>query len=80
MYHGLPVVAVKNRGHETIIKDGKNGFLVPLNNSDKMAEKVLQIANDSELRTKVTNVDIEGFDSERVAEAIVDVIEEIVAG
>ena len=39
-YCGLPVVAASNRGHRAIIRDGENGFLVPLNDAEAMAERV----------------------------------------
>ena len=77
MYHGLPVVAVKNRGHATVIQDGENGFLVPLNNSDKMAEKVLEIANNPSLREKLSHVDVSKYDAIVVARDITDTIEKI---
>lgn len=77
MYHGLPVVAVKNRGHATVIQDGENGFLVPLDNSDKMAEKVLEIANNPSLREKLSHVDVSKYDAKVVARDIADTIEKI---
>lgn len=61
----LPVVASKNRGHEEVICDGKNGFLVELGDFEKMAACILQIAGDSDLKRSITQQaqrDIEKFD------------------
>lgn len=48
MLSGNPVVASKNRGHRELIEDGKTGYLVDIDDSDAMAEKVLLILNDEE--------------------------------
>lgn len=77
MYHGLPVVAVKNRGHATVIQDGKNGFLVPLDNSDKMAERVIEIIENNELREKFSHIDVKKYDAKGVAIDIANTIEEL---
>lgn len=77
MYHGLPVVAVNNRGHATIIKNGVNGFLVPLNNYKKMSEKILQLVEDKEIYKKFSNLDVSKYDAKVVARDIVATIEKI---
>lgn len=50
MICGKPIVATKNRGHETIIQDGENGFLVPLGNVNMFAKRILQLIEDEKLR------------------------------
>ena len=40
MMCGNPVVLTDNRGHRELIDDGRNGFLVPVNNCKKMDECV----------------------------------------
>lgn len=40
MASDLPVVATQNRGHATVIQESVNGFLVPLNDPEKMAKKI----------------------------------------
>lgn len=52
MYCGLPVIASRNRGHETIIRDGENGFLVDLGDEAAYADRILTLADDMELRDK----------------------------
>lgn len=52
MVCGIPVIATKNRGHETIIKNGENGFLVDLGDENTFAERVIQLIGDKRLRKK----------------------------
>lgn len=67
MYVGLPVVAVANRGHKTIIEDGKNGFLVPLNDVETMSNRILQIMKDPYIKAKFSNLDIAKYDANIIA-------------
>ena len=63
---GLPVIAYKTKGPKDIIIDGESGYLVT--NKDKMALRILEFINDTELqlsmkkaayeRSKVFNSDI----------------------
>jgi glycosyltransferase EpsD len=48
MLTGNSVVASMNRGHRELIKSGKNSYLV--NSIDEMAERVIALLNDNELR------------------------------
>ncbi len=41
---GNPVVATDVRGNRDLVEDGKNGYLVPLGDSRKMAECVLELS------------------------------------
>lgn len=50
MLSGNPVVASKNRGHKELIEDGKTGYLVDVNDYEAMAERVLLILRDANLR------------------------------
>ncbi|OAS17200.1 glycosyltransferase family 4 protein [Paenibacillus oryzisoli] len=50
---GLPVVASENRGHRELVHDGDNGWLTPPNDYKAMAEKLLLLANDKELRIRL---------------------------
>ena len=45
---GLPVVASDNRGHRSLIKDGDDGFLVPVNDYEAMAKKINLLKDDKE--------------------------------
>jgi len=61
MYCGLPVVASQNRGHATIIRDGENGFLIPLGDSKRFADRVLQLITDKDLKERFVK---EGYDTQ----------------
>ena len=69
-YCHLPVVAVENRGHRAIIRDGENGFLVPMNDYKKMAERVIQVLTDRDLYSRFANIDLEMYKSETVASTL----------
>lgn len=52
MAMGNAIVATDVRGNNDAIEDGVNGYLVPVGDSDLMAEKILELMNDREkLRT-----------------------------
>lgn len=80
MYCGLPVIATKNRGHEMIINDGENGFLVEVNNAEKMAERVRQLIHNNELRERISNIDVGKYDCNRIAEILYSLISKSIEG
>lgn len=45
MAAGLPVVATQTTGSQEIVKDGENGFLVPIGDKQNLAKKVLFLLN-----------------------------------
>lgn len=74
----LPVVAARNRGHEEVIQDGKNGFLVDLDDSDDMVAHVLRIIEDRDLKEKITRQaqsDIAIYETDRVIEELKTALE-----
>ena len=50
---GKPIVATRVRGNSDIVEDGVNGFLVELDDYEKMAEKLLKIYSDPQLAKKM---------------------------
>lgn len=52
MSAGLPIVATKAGGVVDIVEDGTNGFLTEIGNKDQLANAMLKLATDSELRMK----------------------------
>ena len=69
-YCHLPVVAVDNRGHRAIIKDGEKGYLIPLNNYKMMAEKVMFVLDNKEEYDHLSNIDVSVYKSENIAATI----------
>ncbi len=49
MLSGTPVVASVNRGHRELIQNGKNGFLIDVNDCERIADKALKILTDKQL-------------------------------
>ncbi|WP_424355699.1 glycosyltransferase family 4 protein [Methanobacterium sp. MBAC-LM] len=58
MASGLPVVATEVCGINEIIEDGKNGFLVKPQNSKEIAEKILLLLNNHNLRKWISKQNI----------------------
>jgi glycosyltransferase EpsD len=53
MLSANPVVATRNRGHRELIRHGENGFLVDVNDTATMAEQVLKLLGDEEMRQQI---------------------------
>jgi glycosyltransferase EpsD len=76
MYCGLPVVATNNRGHRMIIDDGKNGFLVQINDVKGMAKKVSDLISDKTTYDRLKHVDVKKYSSSLIANYIYCLINE----
>ena len=46
MLCGKPIIAVENRGHRELIKNGVTGYLVPIGDSCALAERLVRLHND----------------------------------
>jgi glycosyltransferase EpsD len=53
MLSGNPVVATKNRGHNELIQNTKNGFLIEINDSDCLANYIKIVFNDVKLKKEL---------------------------
>ena len=51
MLSGNVVVAASNRGHRELIHDWETGFLVPQNDFETMADRVLELLGDEQLKS-----------------------------
>lgn len=49
----LPVIATSWRGVQSLVVDGKTGFLVPPHDSGALADKIFALASDPDLRRKM---------------------------
>ena len=54
MMSGNAFIATKNRGHNELIINGKNGFLVELGDVEDLANKIVAIINDENLRQRLS--------------------------
>lgn len=77
-YCHLPVVAVSNRGHRAIIRDGENGYLIPMNDSKMMAQRVMQVLDDKDEYERLSNVDVTKYKSESIAATIYEYLSRFV--
>ena len=50
---GLPIIATDTGGTKELVKDGENGYIIKMKDSDDIAEKIEKLINDSELRIKM---------------------------
>lgn len=77
-YCHLPVVAVTNRGHRAIIKDGENGFLVSINDHQAMAKRVIEILDNKKLYMRLANINVDNYKSENIVKVIFNYLKELV--
>ena len=49
---GLPVITTHNSG--SVVRDGVDGFIVPLRDADAIAERIDELAGDEELRSEMS--------------------------
>lgn len=76
MASGLPIVTTKVRGLPEIVKDGENGFLVEPKNPEQIAEKVLLLLEDEELRKRISENN-RARAKEYSWESVIDRLEEV---
>jgi glycosyltransferase involved in cell wall biosynthesis len=66
MAAGLPVVCTDVGGNRELVHDGLNGFLVPPGDPQKLADAIVKLVNDPDLRIKM------GRESRQRAELLFD--------
>lgn len=76
-YCHLPVVASSNRGHRAIIKNGENGFLVPVNDYQMLADRIVNLITDKTLYDKFTNLDVSKYSCDKIATNIHSILTEL---
>jgi phosphatidylinositol alpha-mannosyltransferase len=59
MASGIPIVASNITGYNTVLNDGQEGYLVPKENPLRLAEKIIELLRDSELRKKLGTQGVE---------------------
>lgn len=65
-YAHLPVVATANKGHRAVIKDGLNGFLIPVDDAKTMADRILLLLEKPTTYKGMSQVDVSTYISEGV--------------
>jgi len=84
LYCGLPVITTEGCGSKILIKDGENGFVVPIANSEAIAEKIKWFIKNQERieemgrKAKISIEDIEISDqNETLANHIKEVMDKL---
>ena len=81
MAMGLPIVTTYAHGNEDIIENGKNGFMVEPNDPDKLAEKMIYLLNNEEIRRKIGELNrkeaVEKYDWSNIAKRVKNIYIEI---
>jgi L-malate glycosyltransferase len=50
---GKPVIATRHRGCEDVVVDGQTGFLIPIKQAAILADKILSLLDNEQLRTQM---------------------------
>ena len=78
---GLPIVSFDcPEGPSAVIHDGEDGFLVPLADTDALAEKIITLAKDQEMRKRfgqTAKINCQKFSPEKVGEMWLDLIKRL---
>lgn len=84
LYCGLPVITTEGCGSKTLIKDGENGFIVPIADADAIARKIQWFIDNQDkieemsIKAKKSIEDIENSDqNEILANHIMEVIDKL---
>jgi len=84
MSSGLPVVATEVGGIPEIVDDGRNGFLVSPNSPEELAEKILELNSDRELRLRMgaaaRRTVLERFTADKVVPQYEEIYRRVVSG
>jgi glycosyltransferase involved in cell wall biosynthesis len=81
---GRPVVATDVPGCREIVRDGENGFLVPVRDSKALAEALIKLIEDRELRTRMgargREIVLGGLTSSHIVPRILSVYADLLQG
>jgi len=81
MAAGLPVIGVDSLGVPEIVKDGKNGFIVPPDDHEALADKIVEFMKDDKLIKEFALASRElalGYSEERTAKLLEDAYKKII--
>jgi len=76
---GVPAVVTEFGGNPGVIKNGRNGFLVPINDSCALAEKIAELIEDKELYKKMQEESLLIYKEKFTAEVYARNIESVYA-
>ena len=74
---GRPVVATSVGGVPDVVREGVDGFLVPMGDTEALAERLARLANDPELRARMGAAGRESVPSRYAVERLVADVDEL---
>jgi glycosyltransferase EpsD len=77
MASGLPVIATDVRGHRDLIKNGHNGYLVDLNKTVEMSEKIRELYHSTDLTLQMGRNGISKVESRYCIDVVVKMLNSI---
>lgn len=83
MAAGLPVVCYDHGGQTDFLEDGETGYLVSLNDREKLAQRIEELVNDAALRQKIGDTNrqrVERYFIETMARAYEELFEAAIQG
>jgi glycosyltransferase EpsD len=83
MATGLPVVATKNRGHSELVQNGKNGFIIPTEDTQYFASRIRELYSSKELCIKMgidSELKMKQYSLTRVASELISLYSEYMVG
>ena len=81
MHCGLPIVATNNGGQTDFLVDEQNALLVPIKDSDALAEKIVELIENKEKRLEMSSTnrkDIQNFYIEKITKQYVNVYKDVI--
>src|SRR5699024_10984899 len=63
MATGLPIIVTDVRGNRDLVKDNKNGYIIPIDDTQKLSEKIKKIYQSEELIDKISKDNLENIKS-----------------
>jgi len=78
---GVPVVATRSGGVPEIIKDGKNGLLIPPRSPEALSQAILKILNNKNLATRLAQEGlntVKYYTAQRMAKSVEDVYRKVI--
>jgi L-malate glycosyltransferase len=76
MYYGLAVISTNRGGQTDIIKNGKNGILVPIGDEKSLADAIRELTLDTDKRKKIGSYnkdDIKNYEISTTTRKLVDI-------
>ncbi len=75
MAHGLPVITTDSGGLESVIEDGKTGYLVPMRDAETLASRIETLLREPDRRSQIGDQARQYVQDERSWEALVEALE-----